>query len=481
MRNDTHEAVIGLEVHVQVNTASKMFCACNARYFNEAPNTHVCPVCLGLPGALPVPNKKAIDKCVMLALALNCSINKETKFDRKNYFYPDLPKGYQISQYDQPIGHGGFLEFDLEGDHRRIRITRVHLEEDTGKSLHDAKQTLLDFNKSGVPLIEIVTEPDFESIEEVEKFAKRMRQIVRFTGISDADMEKGQMRFELNISVRKLGEKKLPGYKVEVKNIGSISVLQKVIASEFKRQSKIITEGKTPVQETRGLKDMSGKTVSLRVKEEAHDYRYFPEPDIPPLSFSDSYLRLIKMDIPELPQAKKDRYMSELGLEPDTAETIASSKVKAEWFEAALGNNTDQKLAAQIAKWMIGDLAGLIKADKSKLAAVKFRPTDFRALIEMLTSGKLSGTLAKQVLAEMYKTGKTPEEIVKEKKLDVVVNNIELKQIIDRVIKNNQKIVADVQKNPNAVKFLLGLVMRETKGKADPKLIEKILTDKLLK
>lgn len=474
-----YEPVIGLEIHVQVKTKTKMFSRVPAGYFNNEANTFVDPVSLGLPGALPVPNRLAIRKCIRLALAMDCKINKHSKFDRKNYFYPDLPKGYQISQYDLPIGYEGFIEIDIEGDARRIRIRRIHMEEDTGKSMHDGDLTLLDYNKSGVPLVEVVTEPDFASVAEVLQFAKRMRQIVRYLDVSNADMEKGQMRFELNMSLREAGTDGLPDYKVEVKNIGSISVLEKVIAYEHKRQAALLDDGKTPAQETRGLRDMSGETVSQRVKEDADDYRYFPEPDIPPLEFTDEYLKEIGNEVGELPQEKKARYYQELGIEPDTAEVIVAAKRRADWFEQAVAGITDKKLAKEIAKWMIGDVFGLMKADRIGLAKLKFEPEQLTELVTMLLDGTLSGTLAKQVLETMYTDGRSPKEIVETEGMQVVSDESELEVIIDKIIAANPKVVADVQKNPNAAKFLLGQVMRETKGKADPGTVDRILQKRL--
>jgi len=306
----SYQPVIGLEVHLQSKTNSKMFCSCDANYFGKEPNTTVCPVCLGLPGALPTINKKAIDLCLKLAIALNCKINRLTKFDRKNYFYPDLPKGYQITQYDLPIGYDGFLEIDVDKDSRRIRIARVHQEEDTGKSIHEGDFTLLDFNKSGVALIEIVTMPDFTEVKEVIEYAKELKRIVRYLDISNADMEKGQMRFELNISLREAGSSELPDYKVEVKNIGSISVLEKVINFEIKRQSELLDKGEKPAQETRGIRDMTGATVSQRFKEGSSDYIYFPEPDLPPIEFDDKLIQSISLQIIELPRVKRDRLIN---------------------------------------------------------------------------------------------------------------------------------------------------------------------------
>ncbi|HEX9804138.1 MAG TPA: Asp-tRNA(Asn)/Glu-tRNA(Gln) amidotransferase subunit GatB, partial [Candidatus Dojkabacteria bacterium] len=471
-----YEAVIGLEVHLQTKTKSKMFCSCSSEYFNEEPNTHVCPVCLGLPGALPVPNKKAIEECIKLAIALNCDINKESKFDRKNYFYPDLPKAYQISQYDQPIGEKGFVEVDIEGDSRRIRITRVHQEEDTGKSIHTETETLLDFNKSGMALIEIVSEPDMTSKEEVLAFAKRLRQIVRYLGTSNADMEKGQMRFEVNMSLRPMGEKSLPNYKVEVKNIGSISVLEKVIESEFERQSYILESGEIPEQETRGLKDMSGTTVSQRKKEGEADYRYFPEPDIPPMVFEESYLSELKKQIPELPQEKKRRYVGDLGLEDDSAEIIVASKKRYKFFEEAIEGIEDKKIIKEIAKWLIGDYASLSKLGKYKSENVTSE--NLRNLVEILLSGTITGKAAKQIIEEMFKSGNSPEMIIKEKGLEVMQDTGAIEEAVDKVIAENQKVVQDLTKNPNAIGFLVGHVMRETKGKADPATVNKLLKEK---
>jgi aspartyl-tRNA(Asn)/glutamyl-tRNA(Gln) amidotransferase subunit B len=474
-----YEMVIGLEIHVQTKTNSKMFCRCDAKYFQAKPNSHICPVCLGLPGALPVPNKEAIAKCIKLALALNCQINSFSKFDRKNYFYPDLPKGYQISQFDLPFGFDGYLEYDLRGDSQRIRIKRVHQEEDTGKSIHEGNKTLLDFNKSGVPLAEIVTEPDFSDVTEVNLFAKRLKQIIRYLDISDADMEKGQMRFELNISVREQGTKELPSYKVEVKNIGSISVLEKVINYEFSRQVEMLEHNETPIQETRGIKDMSGKTYSQRVKENSDDYRYFPEPDIPPIIVSDEQIEQIKKEMIELPQLKKDRYINDFKLEPSTAETIIASKVKALWFEQAILDIKDTSVIKEIAKWYIGDLFALMKAKKIKLGELKLSQKNFVELILMLKQQQISGSIAKTILSNIIESNANPEEYAKDHDLIIINDEAGLVTIIDQVIADNPKVIATLLKNPNALKFLIGQVMRLSKGKANPKLTEKLLRSKL--
>lgn len=474
-----YKPVIGFEVHLQPKTKSKMFSTVSADYFGKEPNVNVDPVTLGLPGAMPVPNKEAIRKCVLAALAMNCNINKVTKFDRKNYFYPDLPKGYQISQYDKPIGYDGFIEFDIEGDSRRIRIKRVHMEEDTGKSTHEENKTLLDYNKAGVPLIEIVTEPDFQDVDEVDKFAKRLRQVVRYLGISDGDMEKGQMRYELNISLKKPGEAGLPNYKVEVKNIASISVLKKVIEFEIKRQSEILDKGERPVQETRGLRGMSGETSSQRIKEEAEDYRYFPEPDIPEITFSEEYLKEIRDSLIELPQEKKARYMTDFGLEPDTAETLVSSKPRYEYFEKAIELDGTKSMSKEIAKWILGDLASLMKADKLKFKDLKFTPESLVELLKLISEKKISGSIGKSVLKSTFNTGESPSKFVEMNNLATTNDEGEIEKIVNEVIGQNQKVVSDIQNNPNAIKFLVGQVMRLSKGKANPQTAEEILKKKL--
>ncbi len=476
-----YQPIIGLEIHLQPKTLSKMFCGCSSKYFELAPNTHTCPTCLGLPGALPVPNKQAIKQCIILALALNCEISEESKFDRKNYFYPDLPKGYQISQYDQPIGVNGFVEIDTAGDARRIRITRVHMEEDTGKSIHKGDKTLLDFNKSGVPLIEIVTEPDFTSKEEVDAFAKRLRQIIRYCDISNADMEKGQMRYELNISIHPSESKRLPDYKVEIKNIGSISVLQKVIDYEVKRQTELLNSGKQIEQETRGVRDMSGVTISQRSKEGSADYRYFPEPDIPPMRFDKKQIENVRKEIPELPQEKKWRYIQDYQLEPDTAETIVSYKSLYSFFEDALAQAPQPaKLAKDLSNWLVGDLRKLSKKHSVILSNSKVTPEYLVELVQLVQSGSVSKNIAKDVLSTVFNTGESPEDVIRKNNLAIIGDQDKLAKIVSKVIEANPKIVEDYKnRNANAIKFLVGQVMKETKGQADPILARQLL-EKLL-
>jgi aspartyl-tRNA(Asn)/glutamyl-tRNA(Gln) amidotransferase subunit B len=470
-----YEPIIGLEIHVQTKTKSKMFCGCSTDYFGSDPNTHTCPTCLGLPGALPVPNRHAIDLCVKIALALNCGIRTESKFDRKNYFYPDLPKGYQITQYDKPFGENGFVEYDVNGETKKVRITRVHQEEDTGKSLHNGTETLLDYNKSGVPLVEIVTEPDFRSGEEVSAFARRLRQILRYLDASDADMEKGQMRIEPNISVRTPGKKGLPDYKVEVKNIASISVLDKVVNLEVARQTASITKGNTPIQETRGLVDMSGKTVSQRTKETEMDYRYFPEPDIPPITFEEGVIEEVRKSLPELPQEKKHRYISSLGMEPDIAETIVQDHSTARFFEEAIRDIKDTAIIAETSKWMVGEFAMLEKEHPDH----KCTPAHLAELATLVHEKKITRTTAKEVLEICFSEGMPPGTVIKQKGLEKVSDESELEGLVDKVLEANPQAIEDVKQNPNAVMFLVGQVMKESKGQADAQVLKKLLEEKI--
>lgn len=482
----TYEPVIGLEIHIQAKTKSKMFCSCAASYFGADPNTHVCPVCLGLPGALPVPNKKAIDLCLNLALALNCEINKFSKFDRKNYFYPDLPKAYQISQYDLPFGYNGFLEVNIKDDAKRFRIHRVHMEEDTGKSSHmDSGETHLDYNKSGVPLIEVVTEPDFQEVSEVTAFAKLLRQTVIYTGVSDAEMQKGQMRFELNISVREAGTKILPNYKVEIKNIGSISVLEKVIEFELERQSKLLDSGITPDNETRGLRDLSGVTYSQRAKETAADYRYFPEPDIPPITISDEWVSSIKENLPELPGARRQRYMYELGIEGEQADILVEQTEKGDWIDLMIQETLtkkyeDRKLVMkEIVKWFTGEVSGHLEKQGKSLDESPVSRADLIYLVESLIAHRVSGTIVKKVISELFEKGGIAEEIISTQGLEQITDPEQIRKLVIQVINENPAVVDSLGKNPNAAKALVGKVMGLSKGQANPQMVDEILRSEL--
>lgn len=478
--------VVGLEIHLQVKTETKMFCRCKTDYFDKEANVNVCPVCLGFPGALPVPNKLALEKIIKLCLALNCTISQKSKFDRKNYFYPDLSKGYQISQFDMPIGRDGYVEIEIDGDSRRIRIQRVHLEEDTAKSIHLDSETLLDFNKSGIPLIEIVTYPDFASVEEVILFAKRLKQIVKYNEISDTEMQKGQMRFELNISV--LGEKTevnslgLPNYKVEVKNIGSISVLEKVLNFEFERQKKEQIKGLIPNSQTRGLKGMSGETVFQRLKESADDYRYFPEPDIPPFEINQDQIDKIKSSLNEQPVERKQRYV-DMGLEFDQADIFVEDVSKGDWFDTALNQLSKfSKLnPKEVAKWIQGDLSGQMEKLSLSINDLSFSVKWFLELLNMYTQNQITGSVVKKCIeSELNSVKKNPIYKTSVSAIDLVTQNEWLQiddvqflgDVVSKVVTENSKIVSDIQRNPNAIKALVGIVMRESKGKLNPKVVE---------
>jgi aspartyl-tRNA(Asn)/glutamyl-tRNA(Gln) amidotransferase subunit B len=475
-----YEPVIGLEIHVQAKTKSKMFCSCAADYFGSEPNTNVCPVCLGLPGALPVPNKAAVDQTLKIALALNCEINKYSKFDRKNYFYPDLPKGYQISQYDLPFGKEGSLEIEAGEGKREIRIRRVHLEEDTGKSVHEGEYTYLDYNKSGMPLMEIVTEPDFNTLSEVTAFAKLLRQTVIYTGVSNAEMQKGQMRFELNISLRTnepAGE--LPPYRVEVKNIGSISVLEKVIEYEMARQKEILEAGGKLSNETRGLKDMTGETVSQRVKEGENDYRYFPEPDIPPVVIDDAWLNEIKHGLPELPWTRTERYLS-LGIAKDQAEVLVDQQEKGDWMDSLIGDLGEQKtLIPEATKWLVGEISGLLEKNGRDFAASPVSKQDLVYLVSAQQKGEISGSVIKTVIAKLFEAENVQPgaaaEIVKSEGLAQVNDEAQIKAWVDQVISENPQVVASIAKNPNASRALIGKVMAASRGRANPQVVEKLV------
>jgi len=421
MSDKKYNPVIGLETHVELKTKSKMFCGCSADYFGKKPNTHTCPVCLGLPGALPVPNKKAIDWCIMIGLALNCKIANFSKFDRKNYFYPDLPKGYQISQYDQPFCQKGFVELS---NGKRIGITRVHMEEDTGKLTHQEESTLIDFNRSGVPLVEIVTEPDFENAKEVVEYLKKLQRIIRYLDVSNADMEKGNMRLEPNISLKEISDKRqeantLPKYKVEVKNINSFRFVDKAIGYEISRQMEILNIGKIPVQETRGWNEAKNATVSQRIKEEANDYRYFPEPDIPPIRFTQNKIRQLADQMPELPDLKLARFIKGYNLSKYDAEILTREKEITDYFEEAV---------------KVGKLHGI---NPKQIANVIInKKIDIKNIFP----------------AELIKN------IVSSKKINIL-DDRKLNEIINKVLGENTKAVNDYRNGKiQAIGFLLGKV-----------------------
>ncbi|MDP2703816.1 MAG: Asp-tRNA(Asn)/Glu-tRNA(Gln) amidotransferase subunit GatB [bacterium] len=476
-----YEPVIGLEIHVQLKTRSKMFCSSSNNPDVDEPNVNICEVCTGQPGSLPVANEEAIRKAILVGLALNCEIPEYSKFDRKNYFYPDLPKGYQISQYDQPLCVNGRVG--------TIRITRAHLEEDAGKLIHEGEVTLVDLNRAGVPLLEIVTEPDFKSPVEARQFLQNLRNIIRYLGVSDADMEKGHLRCDANISVRKAGETKLPDYKVELKNLNSFKSVFDALNYEVKRQTEALEEGRQLMNETRGWN--GAKTVSQRVKEEAHDYRYFPEPDLPILHFSKAYIEKLRAEIPELPEPKRERFIAEFGISVEDADVLTSDKNLAgffeevvselqEWFSSEGREGEAQKFAKLAVNWIIGDFQALLKVADVAPGQSKVTAENLAELIKMVDQGQVSGTAAKQVLAVMFEKGGDPSNIVQDEGLAQVSSETAIEQAIDKVLMEHQKAIEDYRAGKQrSFGFLVGQVMKGLSGKGNPKVINEILRKKL--
>ncbi|RLT26881.1 MAG: Asp-tRNA(Asn)/Glu-tRNA(Gln) amidotransferase subunit GatB [Chloroflexi bacterium] len=477
-----YEVVIGLETHVQLKTESKMFCPCSSAYFDTDPNTHACPVCMGMPGMLPVINRKAVEYTILAGLAMGCTIPEYSKFDRKNYPYPDLMKGYQISQFDQPLCLGGGLEIEADGETRYVHLERIHLEEDTARSLHrndgiGEGYTLLDVNRAGVPLMEIVTTPDMRSAAQAVAYMRKLRQVIRSIGVGDADMEKGGFRCDANVSLRPWGSETL-GAKVEVKNMNSFRSVQRAIETEIVRQTAILNAGGTIVQETRGFVDATGETQSQRSKEGAHDYRYFPEPDLPPLKISTAEVDALRARLPELPDARSARFESQYGLTTATAKLLNETHEEADAFEAttrltAEGATGDAVLARAraAANWIIGDLARLRRAEVGAERAwdeIPVTPAHIAELVKITEDGTITGTTAKQVLDVAFETGQMPSAIVAERGLAQVKDSAEIDRVAAAVIEANPKPVADYQGGKaTAIQFLVGQVMRELKGRAD--------------
>jgi len=473
-----YKTIVGLEVHVELNTKSKMFCSCKNDPNEHHPNVNICPTCTAQPGSLPVINKEAVRKVIKTGLALDCQIPEFSKFDRKNYFYPDLPKGYQISQYDKPLCLGGFLGLGT----KKIRITRVHLEEDTGSLVHpsDAEYSLVNFNRAGVPLMELVTEPDITSGREAKDFAQELHLILHYLDVSDADMEKGQMRVEVNISVS--ADKKL-GTKVEIKNLNSFRSVERVIDYEMKRQTELLKSGKKIVQETRGWDDVKGVTFSQREKEEAHDYRYFPEPDLPPLRHSKKFIEEIRAEIPELPRKRRERLEKEYQLDEKNAEIFVYNKDLGEYFEKViselppgLAQEKLLKLIKLSTNYLISDIQGLIKGGAVVGDKFLITPENFAEFIGLIHDGKISSKTAKQVLAEMFASGADPSNIIEEKGLDQISDEKELEIIIADAVSQNAKVVEDYKSGKeNAFQYLIGQIMAKTRGKANPKMVGELL------
>jgi len=478
-----YEAVIGLECHAQLLTNSKLFCSCSTR-FGDAPNMNTCPVCLGLPGALPVLNRVAVALAVRAALGLNCTLNPESQWARKNYFYPDLPKGYQISQYDRPLAQHGFIEISVNETIKKIGVQRVHMEEDAGKSLHEgfadsSRYTYLDFNRSGVPLIEIVSEPDIRSSAEANDYLKRLKEILEYLDVNDGNMEEGSLRCDANVSVRKVGEQKF-GTRTELKNINSFRFVQKAIDFEIDRQIEVIENGGRVVQETRLWNADEEHTVSMRSKEEAHDYRYFPEPDLPLLVLDREVKKNIERSMPELPESRRKRFVKEYALSEYDAGILATTRALAEFFEETAKLSGQPKAAAN---WIMGDLLRFYKdsnTDLKNLSDSPVKPKMLADMISLVEKGTISGKIAKTVMEEMYATGKTPQAIIEQKGLVQISNVDEIEMIVSKVIEENPKPVEQYRQGKTGnFGFFVGQVMKATGGRANPQTVNDVLKKRL--
>lgn len=473
-----YEPVIGLEVHAQLLTESKIFCGCSTA-FGADPNTHTCPVCLGMPGVLPVLNQKVVDYALRLALATHCTIASRSVFARKNYFYPDLPKGYQISQYESPLATGGFLDIYLEdGACKRIGITRVHMEEDAGKLIHDEHRpfSYVDFNRTGVPLLEIVSEPDIRSPEEASAYLRALRDILVYLEICDGNMEEGSFRCDANVSVRPLGEERF-GTRTELKNMNSFRNVQRAIAYEIQRQVELLRGGGGVIQETRLWDEARQITYSMRGKEEAHDYRYFPDPDLVPLRVDEVMIDKIRKGLPELPGPKRERFVAQYGIRDYDAAILTSSRALADYFEACVAIFPDPR---QVCNWMAGELLRFLNEDNMPVTSCPITPEKLAGMLRLLADGRISRRIAQSVFEEMYRTGEAPEEVLERKGWSAVTDRDSLSAVVDQVLLQNPKEVdAFRQGKTKLMGFFMGQVMRHTQGQADPKLAQALLEERL--
>ena len=468
-----YEPVIGLEVHAQLKTKTKIFCSCSTR-FGAPPNTHTCPVCLGMPGVLPVLNKRVVEYTLRMALATHCTINRESRFARKNYFYPDLPKGYQISQYELPIARDGFVDIQTNGVTKRIGITRIHMEEDAGKLTHDPDRPLsmVDFNRTGVPLMEIVSEPDIRSPEEAGAYLRNLRAIVRYLDVSDGNMEEGSFRCDANVSIRPKGAQTF-GTRTELKNLNSFKHVEKALSFEIIRQKEILEDGGQIIQETRLWDPEKNRSTSMRSKEEAHDYRYFPDPDLLPLVIDDNWIDSVQKDIPELPDEKKVRFVNEYNLPAYDADFLTSSRELADYFEACVKDFPNH---TQVSNWVMGSLMGLLNVQDKSIAESPISSKDLAQLLQLIDKKTISSKIAKTVFDEMAQTGSPPKEIVAKKGLVQVTDESAITAVVLKVIQQCSTEVKDYKNGKTKLfGFFVGQVMKETKGKANPKMVNEIL------
>lgn len=472
-----YEAVIGLEVHAQMLTDSKMFCGCSSKFGSE-PNSQTCPVCIGMPGVLPVINRKAVEFTIRTGLATNCKISAFSRFARKNYFYPDLPKGYQISQYELPICEGGHIDIVVDSVEKRVGLTRIHMEEDAGKNIHEGAGnfSFVDLNRAGTPLMEIVSEPDIRSPKEASEYMRELRTILQYLSVCDGNMEQGSLRCDANVSLRPVGQKEL-GVKVEIKNINSFRFVEKALEYEIKRQTHILEEGGKIIQETRLWDPSANTTQSMRTKEEAHDYRYFPEPDLLPIAADEKWIDEIRRSLPELPDAKRERFISEYGLPEYDADFLTSEKSVAIWFEDAVKAGGSPKA---LSNWIMGELMSFLNEEDKTIDECPIRPLQLAGMLRLIDNGTISGKIAKKVFEDMYRTGKDAEDIVKEKGLVQISDTSEIERAVDDVITKNPNEVERFRAgDEKLIGFFVGQVMKLTKGKANPQVVNELLRKKL--
>ena len=479
MARGDFEAVIGLEVHAELSTKTKIFCSCSTE-FGAEPNTHVCPICMALPGALPKLNEKVVEYAVKAGLATNCSIAKDSKNDRKNYFYPDLPKSYQISQYDKPLCNHGYIEIeDDDGNLKKVRILRIHIEEDAGKLNHNefSGGSLVDLNRAGVPLIEIVSEPDIRSSGEADRYLKKLKSILQYIDVSDCKMEEGSLRADVNVSVHKKGEPF--GTRHEMKNMNSFKSIQRAINYEIESQISDIENGKIVEQETMRWDDVAGQTFSMRNKEDAQDYRYFPEPDLVAIKLSDEYINKVKEELPELPESRKKRYIDEIGLSEKDANALVSSKAASDMFEKAgkLCNNYKA-----VCNWITSDISRILNEKEEEMDNIPFTAEELAELVELIDNGTISSKIGKKVLEELFENPKSPKKIIEEKGWIQISDENTIKKVVKDVLDNNPQSIADFKAGKDkALGFLVGQAMKETKGKANPKMLNEMFLEELKK